>query len=223
MSPKIKKKTIVLKKDKKVYNKEDPSYEDLCELIDRNLYIKDVTSNPKKDTNSLSYIVKSAVSQSDCIKLGHAVENVFSDAVLKLSSLNLKNIKQKNKKGEKERDHLFCDEKNKIIFYSELKSNLNLDTEKSKTTYTKCLDIVNELKEEFPDYEIRWCLFACRYLLYEDIPSVIKRKYTPISENVFGVNQYMSMMGINYVFSEENYVKLLNYIGDKMFKKDLEN
>ena len=44
----------------------------------------------------------------------------------------LKNIKSNTKKGDKETDHLFIDDLNKNIYYAELKSNLNLDTEKRK-------------------------------------------------------------------------------------------
>ena len=217
---KIKKK-IIFKKKTLIVKKDSPSYDDLCSIIDKNIYIKNVISNPNKDKNSLSYLVTACKSQSDCIKFGNAVESIFRDLVIHLSTFNLKNCKPKNIQGKKERDHLFCDHNKKIIYYAELKSNINLDTEKSKATSKKCLEIVEELKKEYKNYEIRWCLFACRHLLYEDIPSVIKRKYTSISDNVYGVNQFMSMMGINYVFSEENYIKFLNYMGDKMFKKDI--
>jgi hypothetical protein len=217
---KIKKK-FIFKKKTQIIKKDSPSYDDLCFIIDKNQYIKNVISNPNKDKNSLSYLVTACKSQSDCIKFGNAVESIFRDLVIYLSTFNLKDCKPKNIQGKKERDHLFCDNDKKIIYYAELKSNINLDTEKSKSTSNKCLEIVEELKKEYKDYEIRWCLFACRHLLYEDIPSVIKRKYNNISDNVYGVNQFMSMMGINYVFSEENYIKFLNYMGDKMFKNIL--
>ena len=97
-------------------------------------------------------MIKRELSQSDCIKLGNGLEKIFYDIVLQYTKL--KDIKPKNKKGKKEKDHLFCDETNKIIYYAEFKSNINLDTEKSKSTYQKCLNIVIELKEKYPDYTI---------------------------------------------------------------------
>ena len=125
-------------------------------LIENNSYIKNCKSNKKKDINSLSYLIKRELSQSDCIKLGTGLEKILYDIVLQYTKL--KDIKPKNKKGKKEKDHLFCDEDNNIIIYSELKSNINLDTEKSKSTYQKCLNIVNELEEKYSDYTIKWGL-----------------------------------------------------------------
>ena len=51
-----------------------------------------------------------------------------------MKNTQYKNIKEKNTKGKKETDHLFMDVNNKIIYYAEIKSNLNLDTEKSNET-----------------------------------------------------------------------------------------
>ena len=64
---------------------------------------------------------------------------MFSLLILKNSKL--KNIKEKSEKDKKETDHLYKDEDKKIIHYAELKSNLDLDTEKSKVTVNKCLSI----------------------------------------------------------------------------------
>ena len=114
---------------------------ELFSIIENNSYIKTSKSNKKKDINSLSYLIIRELSQSDCIKLGNGLEKIFYDIVLTYTKL--KDIKPKNKKGKKEKDHLFCDETNKIIYYAEFKSNINLDTEKSKSTYQKCLNIVS--------------------------------------------------------------------------------
>lgn len=104
--------------------------EELNYLINECLYIQKSFSNKKKDFCSLSYLSEKKLSQSDCIKLGNAIEKILSDLIIKKT--NLVNIKEKNKKNYKEKDHLFKDEKNKIIYYAELKGNLNLDSEKSK-------------------------------------------------------------------------------------------
>lgn len=188
---------------------------DLNDLINRNVYIKNCKSNKTKDKNSLSYLIDKNLSQSDCIKLGIGIEKFLVDLVVEYSKLE--NIKEKNIKGQKEKDHLFIDKDNKIVYYSELKANINLDTEKSKTTYTKCLEIVKTLREEYSGYEIRWCLLALRYLHYSDVPKVIQGKYSNITENLYGVNQYLKMLGIEYSFTDESYKILLNKISDAMF------
>jgi hypothetical protein len=189
--------------------------EDLSALVLKNEYIRNCSSNKNKDPSSLSSLIMRSLSQSDCIKLGTGIEKILQDIVVQKSSLT--NIKQKNTKGKKERDHLFCDEKNKIIYYAELKANVNLDTEKSKSTYNKCLDIVNELRIDYPEYTINWCLLGYRYKHYDDIPPVIQKKYAPIKDNLFGINQYLAMLKIDFTFTDDTYTVFLNQIADEMF------
>ena len=189
--------------------------EDLASIIYDCSYIRLCSSNKNKDVCSLSYLIKRPMSQSDCIKLGLGCEKLLSDIIIKHTKLT--NIKKKNSKGEKEKDHLFMDEENKIIYYAELKANINLDTEKSKTTYQKCLQIVEELKQEYVGYDIKWCLFALRFTHYQDIPNTIQKKYTEIKDNLFGINQYLEMLHVNLSFTEERYAMFLNNIADNMF------
>lgn len=185
-------------------------------LIENNSYIKNCKSNKKKDINSLSYLIRRELSQSDCIKLGTGLEKIFYDIVLQYT--NLIDIKPKNKKGKKEKDHLFCDEINKIIYYSEFKSNINLDTEKSKSTYQKCLNIVNELEEKYSDYTIKWGLVACRYISNVAIPNKLKHKYVIIKKNLFGINDYLNLLNINKNFTSTSYSKFVNKLADTMFE-----
>lgn len=187
----------------------------LMKCIKNSSYVQQCTSNKENDENSLCYLIDRDMSQSDKIKLGNGCEKVLCDYILKVTVL--KNIKKKNKKGEKERDHLFMDEKNKIIYYAELKANLNLDTEKSKATYNKCLNIVQELKKEYNKYEIKWCLVGLRYLHYGDIPETINKKYNIIKDNLFGINQYLEFLNTKIIFNENNYKEFLNSLANEMF------
>ena len=191
------------------------SEDELYSIIYNNDYLKTSFSYKKKDPTSLSYLIDRNMSQSDCIKLGNGVEKVLSDIIIKYT--NYQNIKEKNTKGKKEKDHLFKDDKNKIIYYAELKGNLNLDTEKSKSTYNKCLKIVKDLKEKHPEYKIKWCLLGFRYIDYNEIPNTIQKKYEKIKDNLFGINQYFSNLNINYKFNQDIYKQFLNNIANTMF------
>ena len=102
-------------------------------INNNNTYVKNCQTNKKKDVNSFSYLIDRKLSQSDCIKLGNGIERVISDIVVSKKT-HFINIKSKNIKGKKERDLIFKDDNQKIIYYSEFKSNINLDTEKSKAT-----------------------------------------------------------------------------------------
>jgi hypothetical protein len=187
-------------------------------IVNNNSYIQLSSSNKTKDIHSLSSLIERDLSQSDCIKLGTGVEKVLVDCILS-NNHGLENIKPKNKKGVKERDHLFKDEANKIIYYAELKSNLNLDTEKCKSTSSKCSQILDELKEEFIDYKVELSLVGLRYFGTSDIPKIITNKYLTIKENVVGINEYLIKMKVRNIFqTEEKYKEFLNYVADSMFK-----
>lgn len=189
--------------------------EDLKNIAMNNLYIKSIkTKKNGREYNSLSYLIKKNLSQSECIKLGIAIENILKDIILKENSF-LINIKPKNKKGEKEKDHLFIDNKNKIIYYAELKANLNLDTEKSKSTINKCIEIEQNLQKNYEDYEIKMFLVGLRYYDKSIIPQNIKKKYKLIENNIIGINNYFIFLNVKYIFKDEtDYTIFLNYIAD---------
>ena len=192
-------------------------FPELKDIIDKNDYVFSCISNKKKDYNSLSYLIEKDLSQSDCIKLGIGIEKVFKDIIISRNT-NLENIKPINKKGQKEKDHLFKDETTKTIYYAEIKSNLNLDTEKCKSTSEKCSQIKEELKIEFPDYEIKMFLVGIRYYEKNIIPKIISNKYISIADNLFGINDYLSIMNSNIKFeNEKKYIDFLNYLSSKMF------
>jgi len=189
------------------------AFEQLIKLVDIIPYISQCTSNKERSTSSLSYLITRELSQSDCIKLGIAVEKYLTECIEKFTILD--NIRTPNKKGKKEKDILFTDHKQKIIYYIEVKNNLNLDTEKSKLTYEKCVKIKEEL--DINDYTIKWCLLGARYLHYNDIPCNIKTKYLSIKDNLFGVNQFFELFKINIKLTNNNYKVLLNKIADSCF------
>jgi len=188
----------------------------LSQIIDEDEYIINCVSNNKKNIHSLSYLIDRMLSQSDCIKLGYGLESVLRNIISKKNSKIL-NIKEKNEKGEKERDHLFKDEKNKIIYYAELKSNLYLDTEKSKSTYEKCLKIEAELINKYTGYEIKMFLVGLRYYRKEEMPDLIKNKYQSIINNLVGINEYLNALETNIVFDELEYKLFLNKCADAMY------
>ena len=179
-------------------------------------YIKKCKTNKKcNNTNSLSNLIDIKLSQSECIKMGNALEKYLAQIIEKYT--NFSNIKEKNKKGKKEKDHLFINEKEKIIVYAEIKSNLDLDTEKAPATVSKCLEIVEELKEKYTDYEIKWCLLGTRYYNKKEIPKNIIKKYKSIQDNLFGVNDYFELYNIKFKFTVRTYKGLINFIAKTAF------
>jgi hypothetical protein len=93
-------------------------------------------------------------SQSLNIKFGRAFEKWFEEAV-RVGHNNFTVMKSGVwKEISKDLDLIFRDDDNNIIYYRELKLNLNLDTEKIVSTYEKIAYIRSFLHRKYPGYEI---------------------------------------------------------------------
>jgi len=179
-------------------------------------YVKNYSSpTVKRHQTSLSYLVNRPLSQGECIKLGQITENTFR--IIIENNTKYINIRPTNKKGKKERDILFLDEENKRILYAEVKSNINLDTEKSLATCNKCKEISIELEQEYPDYEIVWMLLCSRYTSVNDISSTYKNKFKSIKDHLVGVNEFLTYFGIKYQFSNDEYKNYINKLVEECF------
>lgn len=187
----------------------------LLSLVKLNKYVID--SQNKKSLSgssfsSLSYLVDMIITQGQKIKLGCAVEKILWDIIL---TSNCINMKQKNVKGDKECDHL-CRIGN-VIYYAEIKCNLNLDTEKTKATIGKCKKIQKKLTLEYPDCEVKMFLVSGRFIEKKDIPKNIIIKFKSIDANVVGVNEYLQQFGIHLFADESAYRIFINTIVKEMF------
>ena len=195
------------------------SIPDFKSIIDECQYVKKCVSNKEKDELSFSYLIDITLSQSDCIKLGHGVEKILKSYIIKANPL-LKDIKKPNKKGNKEKDHLFMDETNKIIYYAELKTNIRLDTEKDKSTIDKCIQNKKELETKYEGYQIKMYCVSCRHYSKNIIPIAVGKKYDRISDNLVGINEYLNGLNIPHKYDSENtYKEHMNYLAKKMFVK----
>ncbi len=113
--------------------------------------------------------------QSLYIKIGRNFEKWFKFIVEDSGLELLPDGVVKNVIGGKSKDIdlIFKNEETKTIHYRELKSNLELDTEKLPATYEKIVKITEYLEREYKGYEIdssvlHWSVFE---------PSVLPRKY----------------------------------------------
>lgn len=203
----------------------------LSKLVKDNHYIKTRCIGKKPDTTSLAYIIERKLNQGQYIQMGHCIENVLRDLVVNYTNLkdersNYSSLmsQRKNEKGSKEADHLFIDTHKKIIYYAELKANPNLDTEKTKATIIKCSETLkNSLRNIYPGFRIKWCLLICRYIDYSRFPPEIKKKFEEIKNNVFGINDYFQMLGIDYRFTEDDWISFVNEIANELHHNCVNN
>jgi hypothetical protein len=106
---------------------------------------------------SLSFLLhgKRPSEQSISIKMGRFGEFLTKEMIKRKDNLELLTcgIQQINNK-KKDIDLIFKDEINKIIYYRELKGNIELDTEKIPATVDKCNEIKSSLQITYSDYFI---------------------------------------------------------------------
>lgn len=83
----------------------------------------------------------------------------------------------------KDMDLLFKDKNNDIIYYIEMKSNTNLDTEKFKATCNKINDIKTVLSNQYNGYEVK--SFLLHWSVYEkdDLDNKYKNKHLKYNKN----------------------------------------
>jgi hypothetical protein len=92
--------------------------------------------------------------QSINIKLGRLGEFISKELIKMNSELELLTCGiQKINDKKKDVDLIFKDKRNNIIYYRELKGNIELDTEKLPATIDKCKEIENSLKNTYSEQE----------------------------------------------------------------------
>jgi hypothetical protein len=187
---------------------EDSLYEKLATIMIMNK-TKTKSGPTKKENGSLKELVTTEINQSQSIRLGIYIENIIRELITK-ERKDIVNIKEKNKKGIKEKDHLFMNEPLSLIIYAEFKANINLDSEKCPATINKINTIEKELLDKYPGYSIKKALVCLRYLRKTDIPTVLLNKYKSIHEHLYGVNDYLELFGITTLFDYASYRLFIN-------------
>lgn len=162
----------------------------------------------KKSDNSesISSLIAYTLKQSQCIKIGTLIENLLRQYIC--CHEHIQNLKDKNIKGKKERDHLFMCRGKKV--YAELKSNLSLDTEKRKATARK-VKLISE-EEACDGY-----LVGLRYYS-GDVPSDVKSRFP--GTRVISLSQYLNLLEIECPFGgvEMGYKIWLNQVARELIR-----
>jgi len=169
---------------------------------------------------SISYLLygKKPSEQSINIKLGRFGEFLSKELIKSNNNLELLNcgIQKINNNKKKDIDLLFKDELNKIIYYCELKGNIELDTEKLPATITKCKEIENSLKTTYLGYTI-----DCRILNWSvynrEILTVGLSNIKTFENGGIQIDHMEDFLNIINVFWNENdYYSYFREIGDKI-------
>ena len=168
---------------------------------------------PVNDYESIKSLLDFPITQSQSIRLGTAVENILRDMISSKSSWV--DIKPANQTGEKERDHLF--RLDGVTIYAELKSNLNLDSEKKKATREKAKHIAAEEHTE-------GIIVALRHYSHETLSqSSCTNFYEKSDLKVLPVAEYLNLFSMENPFgSYDGYKIWLNYVALKLVEEDID-
>jgi hypothetical protein len=152
------------------------------------------------------------------IKVGRNFEKWFKfvvqDSGMKLLPDGI--IKNVIGKKSKDIDLLFVNEKDKTIHYRELKSNLELDTEKLNATYTKIKKIKEYLSKTYPDFSLDVALMSWAVYEKNDLPKKYETKIKECNSNevdvVFPIDLFKL---INADISKESYYEMFRNLAEK--------
>ena len=168
---------------------------------------------------SISHLLygKKPSEQSINIKFGRfgeflSKELIKSNHNLKLLNCGIQKINNKNK----DVDLIFKDEINKIIYYYELKGNIELDTEKLPATINKCREIEASLKNVYLDYTINcailnWSIFN-RKILTAGLSNI--KTFENCGIKIYHMEDFLEI--INVVWNEDDYYSYFREIGTKI-------
>ncbi len=168
-----------------------------CLLTDDN-----INKMQKKLTKhkNISVLLGTELNQSQNIKFGKVFEqfiknvvNVVKGEVIDIHFIDMPNGKVKDV------DILF--ELNDVVYYFEVKCNLNLDSEKSKVTDQKIIKITNQLSKKY-DNIVSGCL-TCWF----DGVGVINKLET----KVYFMRDFLKIVGLTV--SEEEYYNIFKELG----------
>lgn len=153
------------------------------------------------------------------IKIGRNFEKWFKYIVEENGMTLLPDgiIKDVIRGKSKDIDLLFMDIKNKIIYYRELKSNLELDTEKLPATYEKIKYITEYLHNEYPDFKVDSSLLTWAVYEENDLPSKYNSKIRECNLNNVKVtfpSDLFSLVQVN--ITKENYYEFFRELGKKI-------
>lgn len=128
------------------------------------------------------------------VKLGFFGEK-FIKKLLELNNIEILEHKLQKINNEKiDIDLLF--KYNNIIYYFELKSNLNLDSEKIKATICKCKKIEYFLQKKYPENNIKTGIL--NWSIYNNIHNSKSKIFIKNNLNIYYFKNFLDIINFNW-------------------------
>jgi len=186
-------------------------------LTEENIdYLKD----EKIESWNIKKLLGIKLSQSQSIKFGFVFQDLVKKLIISAGGViidkkfidiyNTGNSGKKNK-GLKDVDILFS--MNNIIYYFEMKTNLNLDSEKSKSTDIKVADITNWVIANYPDNIVKAGVLSCWFKKEPNLEVKVKNVF--YMEDLFG--------SLNIDITREEYYSVMAEYGKSILERTSNN
>lgn len=206
--------TIFVKKNKPM---DKQVLEDLL-INQQNL---DYMCKEQKVNFNLSKLLRTTLTQTQSIRFGNLFQEfvgnilklVYPDISIQLNEIldidqkddNIEIEKsKKSKKGKKEAD-LICT-LNPKMYYFEIKTSLNLDSEKYKETIKKLENILAFLKNKFPNHDVHSYVLSCWWKKEKGMPIKVK--------DAMFMGEFCELF--NIPITEEEYYDIFAKFGQKL-------
>jgi hypothetical protein len=168
-----------------------------------------------KETGSMIELLNFPRTQSIMSRLGFAIERAFVSFLHRTPGVkSLKSSRDLSRYGH-QLDLLF--RYRKTIYYFEIKSNLNLDTEKSKSVVNKLRKLKRTLKKQYPKSNIVSAVLSARYSRGESIRN-IKHPIRP--SHVYGYSDFFDIF--NVPSSPTHWKRMFKRVGKHIQKSQNE-
>ena len=175
---------------------------------------------------SISYLIygEQPSEQSISIKLGRFGEYLSKELIEFTPTLQLLTCGVQNVNGKKKDiDLIFKDDTHTIIYYFELKANIELDTEKIPATVSKCNTIVSSLKEKYSNYNIicgilNWSVFD-RKILTTGLSNI--KTFETAGIKIYHMKEFLNIIKVDW--DENDYYSYFREIGTKIRTKNANN
>ena len=142
-------------------------------------------------------------------------ELIKSNDNLELLDCGIQKINDKMK----DVDLIFIDKNRMILYYRELKANIELDTEKLPATISKCNEIEASLKNKYCNYEINcailnWSIFD-RQILTAGLSNI--KRFENAGLRIEHMGDFLKITGI--AWCKEDFYSYFRTIGSKILTK----
>jgi len=168
---------------------------------------------------SISYLLYGSKlsEQSINIKMGYLGEFFTKEIIKMMCNFELLQCGiQKIRGVKKDIDLLFIDINNNVIYYRELKGNIELDTEKIEATSNKCKVISETLKKSHPNKIINygilnWSIYN-RKILKAGLSNI--KKFEKNGVKIDHMEDFLKILNIKW--GENDFYHYFRSVGDKI-------